>query len=101
MRTAFKITVCRSIGCVVEPHHDRIHPAYNLFANQSSKQVTDIMRRYALKKMAMKKGAEAQRFEAKHLNQVARLVTLPKYIAKNIDGCARWSKSEITTPAKL
>lgn len=50
------------------------------------------MRRYALKEDGDEKGAAAQRFEAKHLNQGGAAGCISKYIAKhiakNIDGYA-------------
>lgn len=46
------------------------------------------MRRYALREDGDEKGAAAQRFEAKHLNQGGAAGYIAKYIAKNIDGYA-------------
>lgn len=91
MRTAFKDNGLQVYGMrVVEPHHDGTpHWHMMLFCKpEQRKQVTDIMRRYALKEDGDEKGAEAQRFEAKHLNQGGAAGYIAKYIAKNIDGYA-------------
>jgi large subunit ribosomal protein L30 len=55
---------------------------------EQRKQITEIMRRYALKEDGDEKGAASQRFEAKHLNQGGAAGYIAKYIAKNIDGYA-------------
>ena len=52
------------------------------------KEITDIMRRYALKEDGDERGAAKQRFQAKHLNQGGAAGYIAKYIAKNIDGYA-------------
>ncbi|MER1725641.1 replication endonuclease [Enterobacter bugandensis] len=91
MRTAFKDNDLQVYGMrVVEPHHDGTpHWHMMLFCKpEQRKQVTEIMRRYALKEDGDEKGAEAQRFEAKHLNQGGAAGYIAKYIAKNIDGYA-------------
>lgn len=91
MRTAFKDNGLQVYGMrVVEPHHDGTpHWHMMLFCKpEQRKQVTEIMRRYALKEDGDEKGAEAQRFEAKHLNQGGAAGYIAKYIAKNIDGYA-------------
>ncbi|VFS06566.1 phage DNA replication protein [Citrobacter koseri] len=75
---------------VVEPHHDGT-PNWHmlLFCKpEQRKHITEIMRRYALKEDGDEKGATAQRFEAKHLNQGGAAGYIAKYIAKNIDGYA-------------
>ncbi|MEH5417798.1 replication endonuclease [Enterobacter cloacae] len=91
MRTAFKDNGLQVYGMrVVEPHHDGTpHWHMMLFCKpEQRKQVTEIMRRYALKEDGDEKGAAAQRFEAKHLNQGGAAGYIAKYIAKNIDGYA-------------
>lgn len=91
MRTAFKDNGLQVYGMrVVEPHHDGTpHWHMMLFCKpEQRKQVTEIMRRYALKEDGDEKGAAAQRFEAKHLNQGGAAGYIVKYIAKNIDGYA-------------
>jgi hypothetical protein len=46
------------------------------------------MRRYALQEDGDERGAQAQRFECKHLNKGGAAGYIAKYIAKNIDGYA-------------
>jgi len=91
MRTAFKDNDLQVYGMrVVEPHHDGTpHWHMMLFCKpEQRKHITEIMRRYALKEDGDEKGAAAQRFEAKHLNQGGAAGYIAKYIAKNIDGYA-------------
>lgn len=91
MRTAFKDNGLQVYGMrVVEPHHDGTpHWHMMLFCKpEQRKHTTEIMRRYALKEDGDEKGAVAQRFEAKHLNQGGAAGYIAKYIAKNIDGYA-------------
>lgn len=91
MRTAFKDNGLQVYGMrVVEPHHDGTpHWHMMLFCKpEQRKHITEIMRRYALKEDGDEKGAVAQRFEAKHLNQGGAAGYIAKYIAKNIDGYA-------------
>lgn len=91
MRTAFKDNDLQFYGMrVVEPHHDGTpHWHMMLFCKpEQRKHITEIMRRYALKEDGDEKGAAAQRFEVKHLNQGGAAGYIAKYIAKNIDGYA-------------
>ena len=91
MRTAFKDNDLQVYGMrVVEPHHDATpHWHMMLFCKRSqSKQITDIMRRYAMKEDGHERGAARNRFEAKHLNKGGAAGHIAKYIAKNIDGYA-------------
>ncbi|MCS2150283.1 replication endonuclease [Scandinavium manionii] len=91
MRTAFKDNDLQVYGMrVVEPHHDGTpHWHMMLFCKTGQrKEITDIMRRYALKKDGDERGAAKQRFQAKHLNQGGAAGYIAKYIAKNIDGYA-------------
>ncbi len=91
MRTAFKDNGLQVYEMrVVEPHHDGTpHWHMMLFCKpEQRKHITEIMRRYALKEDGDEKGAAAQRFEAKHLNQGGAAGYIAKYIAKNIDGYA-------------
>ena len=91
MRTAFKDNDLQVYGMrVVEPHHDATpHWHMMLFCKRSQrKQITDIMRRYAMKEDGHERGAARNRFEAKHLNKGGAAGYIAKYIAKNIDGYA-------------
>ncbi len=91
MRTAFKDNDLQVYGMrVVEPHHDGTpHWHMMLFCKPGQrKQITEIMRRYALKEDGDERGAAKQRFQAKHLNQGGAAGYIAKYIAKNIDGYA-------------
>ncbi|MGH5366464.1 replication endonuclease [Citrobacter freundii] len=91
MRTAFKDNDLQVYGMrVVEPHHDATpHWHMMLFCKRSQrKQITDIMRRYAMKEDGNERGAARNRFEAKHLNKGGAAGYIAKYIAKNIDGYA-------------
>ncbi|HDC4496986.1 TPA: replication endonuclease [Enterobacter kobei] len=91
MRTAFKDNDLQVYGMrVVEPHHDGTpHWHMMLFCKpEQRKNITEIMRRYALKEDGDEKGATARRFEAKHLNRGGAAGYIAKYIAKNIDGYA-------------
>ncbi|EMP4585790.1 replication endonuclease [Enterobacter hormaechei] len=91
MRTAFKDNELQVYGMrVVEPHHDGTpHWHMMLFCKPGQrKQITEIMRRYALKVDGDERGAAKQRFQAKHLNQGGAAGYIAKYIAKNIDGYA-------------
>ncbi|HGH4617979.1 TPA: replication endonuclease [Enterobacter bugandensis] len=91
MRTAFKDNDLQVYGMrVVEPHHDGTpHWHMMLFCKpEQRKNITEIMRRYALKEDGDEKGAIARRFEAKHLNRGGAAGYIAKYIAKNIDGYA-------------
>lgn len=91
MRTAFKDNDLQVYGMrVVEPHHDGTsHWHMMLFCKPGQrKEITDIMRRYALKEDGDERGAAEQRFQAKHLNQGGAASYIAKYIAKNIDGYA-------------
>ncbi|MCS2163260.1 replication endonuclease [Scandinavium sp. H11S7] len=91
MRTAFKDNDLQVYGMrVVEPHHDGTpHWHMMLFCKPGQrKEITDIMRRYALKEDGNERGAAKQRFQAKHLNQGGAAGYIAKYIAKNIDGYA-------------
>ena len=91
MRTAFKDNDLQVYGMrVVEPHHDGTpHWHMMLFCKPGQrKQLTEIMRRYALKEDGDERGAAKQRFQAKHLNQGGAAGYIAKYIAKNIDGYA-------------
>lgn len=91
MRTAFKDNDLQVYGMrVVEPHHDATpHWHMMLFCKRSQrKQITDIMRRYAIKEDGNERGAARNRFEAKHLNKGGAAGYIAKYIAKNIDGYA-------------
>jgi len=91
MRTAFKDNDLQVYGMrVVEPHHDGTpHWHMMLFCKPGQrKEITDIMRRYALKEDGDERGAAKQRFQAKHLNQGGAAGYIAKYIAKNIDGYA-------------
>lgn len=76
MRTAFKDNDLKVYGMrVVEPHHDATpHWHMMLFCKHGQrKQITDIMRRYAMKEDGHERGAAGY---------------IAKYIAKNIDGYA-------------
>ncbi len=75
---------------VVEPHHDATpHWHMMLFCDKAHRQpAVDIMRRYALQEDGDERGAQAQRFECKHLNKGGAAGYIAKYIAKNIDGYA-------------
>lgn len=91
MRTAFKDNDLQVYGMrVVEPHHDATpHWHMMLFCKRGQrKQITDIMRRYAMKEDGHERGAARNRFEAKHLNKGGAAGYIAKYIAKNIDGYA-------------
>ncbi|HEX4500254.1 MAG TPA: replication endonuclease [Scandinavium sp.] len=91
IRTAFKDNDLQVYGMrVVEPHHDGTpHWHMMLFCKSGQrKQITEIMRRYALKEDGDERGASKQRFQAKHLNQGGAAGYIAKYIAKNIDGYA-------------
>ncbi|HDU3835084.1 TPA: replication endonuclease [Klebsiella aerogenes] len=91
MRTAFKDNDLQVYGMrVVEPHHDGTpHWHMMLFCKRAQrKQITDIMRRYAMKEDGHERGAARNRFEAKHLNRGGAAGYIAKYIAKNIDGYA-------------
>ncbi|HCA9770861.1 replication endonuclease [Klebsiella variicola] len=91
MRTAFKDNDLQVYGMrVVEPHHDGTpHWHMMLFCKPGQrKDITEIMRRYALKEDGDERGAAKQRFQAKHLNQGGAAGYIAKYIAKNIDGYA-------------
>ncbi|UAK21187.1 replication endonuclease [Kluyvera sp. CRP] len=91
MRTAFKDNDLQVYGMrVVEPHHDGTpHWHMMLFCKRAQrKQITDIMRRYAMKEDGHERGAARNRFEAKHLNKGGAAGYIAKYIAKNIDGYA-------------
>ena len=91
MRTAFKDNDLQVYGMrVVEPHHDATpHWHMMLFCKRNQrKQITDIMRRYAMKEDGHERGAARNRFEAKHLNKGGAAGYIAKYIAKNIDGYA-------------
>ena len=91
MRTAFKDNDLQIYGMrVVELHHDGTpHWHMMLFCKpEQRKHITEIMRRYALKEDGDEKGASAQRFEAKYLNQIGAAGYIAKYIAKNIDDYA-------------
>jgi hypothetical protein len=91
MRTAFKDNGIKVYGMrVVEPHHDATpHWHMMLFCDKAHRQsAIDIMRRYALKEDGQERGAQAQRFECKHLNKGGAAGYIAKYIAKNIDGYA-------------
>lgn len=91
MRTAFKDNALEVYGIrVVEPHHDATpHWHMMLFCKpRQRKEITEIMRRYALKADGDERGAAKQRFQAKHLNQGGAAGYIAKYIAKNIDGYA-------------
>ncbi|MEB2729564.1 replication endonuclease [Citrobacter koseri] len=91
MRTAFKDNDLQVYGMrVVEPHHDGTpHWHMMLFCKrQQRKEITEIMRRYALKEDGDERGAARNRFQAKHLNKGGAAGYIAKYIAKNIDGYA-------------
>ena len=91
MRTAFKDNDLRVYGMrVVEPHHDGTpHWHMMLFCKrQQRKEITEIMRRYALKEDGDERGAARNRFQVKHLNKGGAAGYIAKYIAKNIDGYA-------------
>jgi hypothetical protein len=91
MRTAFKDNGIKVYGMrVVEPHHDATpHWHMMLFCDKAHRQpAVDIMRRYALQEDGDERGAQAQRFECKHLNKGGAAGYIAKYIAKNIDGYA-------------
>ncbi|EPK7408234.1 replication endonuclease [Klebsiella aerogenes] len=91
MRTAFKDNGLQVYGMrVVEPHHDGTpHWHMMLFCKPGQREeITEIMRRYALKVDGDERGAAKQRFQAKHLNQGGAAGYIAKYIAKNIDGYA-------------
>ncbi|MGG7448800.1 replication endonuclease [Kosakonia oryzendophytica] len=91
MRTAFKDNDLQVYGMrVVEPHHDGTpHWHMMLFCKRHQRQdITEIMRRYALKEDGDEPGAKRNRFQAKHLNKGGAAGYIAKYIAKNIDGYA-------------
>ncbi|MBJ9107976.1 replication endonuclease [Citrobacter koseri] len=91
MRTAFKDNDLQVYGMrVVEPHHDGTpHWHMMLFCKrQQRKEITEIMRRYALKEDGDERGAARNRFQAKHLNKGGAAGYIAKYIAKNIGGYA-------------
>ncbi|MBS6146326.1 MAG: replication endonuclease [Klebsiella aerogenes] len=91
MRTAFKDNDLQVYGMrVVEPHHDGTpHWHMMLFCKRRQrKEITEIMRRYALKEDGEERGAARNRFQAKHLNKGGAAGYIAKYIAKNIDGYA-------------
>ncbi len=91
MRTAFKDNDLQVYGMrVVEPHHDATpHWHMMLFCRREQrKEITEIMRRYALKVDGDERGAARNRFQAKHLNRGGAAGYIAKYIAKNIDGYA-------------
>lgn len=91
MRTAFKDNDLQVYGMrVVEPHHDGTpHWHMMLFCKrQQRKEITEIMRRYALKEDGDERGAARNRFQAKHLNKGGAAGYIAKYISKNIDGYA-------------
>lgn len=73
---------------VVEPHHDRTpHWHTMLFCKRwQRKEITEIMRRYALKEDGDERGAARNRFQAKQLNKGGAAGYIAIYIAKNIDG---------------
>lgn len=91
MRTAFKDNDLQVYGMrVVEPHHDGTpHWHMMLFCKREQrKEITEIMRCYALKEDGDERGASCNRFQAKHLNKGGAAGYIAKYIAKNIDGYA-------------
>lgn len=103
MRTAFKDNDLQLFGVrVVEPHHDGTpHWHMMLFCKpEQRKQITEIMRRYALKEDGDERGAAAQRFEAKHLNQVAQPV-ISQNALRRISMVTRLMVRSITTPESL
>ncbi len=100
MRTAFKDNDLRVYGMrVVEPHHDGTpHWHMMLFCKrQQRKEITEIMRRYALKEDGDERGAARNRFQVKHLNKGGAAGYIAKYIAK-ISTVTRLMVSSITIP---